>query len=49
MEADLAQFAGRHLDLADEVLTWRLEQALRNYDPCISCATHLVRVRVERS
>uniref|UniRef100_A0A7C3Z3K3 Ni/Fe hydrogenase subunit alpha n=1 Tax=Desulfobacca acetoxidans TaxID=60893 RepID=A0A7C3Z3K3_9BACT len=48
MEADLAQFAGRFLDLSDKDLTWRLEQALRNYDPCISCATHGLRVRVER-
>jgi len=48
MEADLTQFAARHLDLPDEELTWRLEQALRNYDPCISCATHCLRVRVER-
>jgi sulfhydrogenase subunit alpha len=48
MEADLAQFAGRFLDLPDAELTWRLEQALRNYDPCISCATHCLRIRVER-
>jgi sulfhydrogenase subunit alpha len=48
MEADLAQFAGRFLNLSDEELTWRLEQALRNYDPCISCATHCLRWRVER-
>jgi coenzyme F420-reducing hydrogenase alpha subunit len=48
MEADLAQFAGRFVNLPDEELTWRLEQALRNYDPCISCATHCLRVRVER-
>jgi coenzyme F420-reducing hydrogenase alpha subunit len=49
MEADLAQFAGRFLSLPDQELTWRLEQALRNYDPCISCATHCLQVRVERS
>ncbi len=49
MEADLAQFAGRFLSLPDQELTWRLEQALRNYDPCISCATHYLQVRVERS
>ena len=48
MEADLAQFAERFVNLPDEELTWRLEQALRNYDPCISCATHCLRVRVER-
>jgi sulfhydrogenase subunit alpha len=48
IEVDLAQFAGRFLDLSDEDLTWRLEQAVRNYDPCISCATHCLKVRVER-
>ena len=48
MEADLAQFAAGFLDLPDEELTWRLEQALRNYDPCISCATHCLRFKVER-
>jgi|UniRef100_A0A7V6DNX3 sulfhydrogenase subunit alpha len=48
MEADLAQFAGRFLDLSDDELTWRLEQAVRNYDPCISCATHCLKVRVVR-
>ena len=48
MEADLAQFAAGFLDLPDEELTWRLEQALRNYDPCISCATHRLQVKVDR-
>ncbi|MCS7315181.1 MAG: Ni/Fe hydrogenase subunit alpha [Bryobacterales bacterium] len=31
-----------------ERLTWRCEQAVRNYDPCISCATHFLRVQIER-
>jgi coenzyme F420-reducing hydrogenase alpha subunit len=31
-----------------EDVTWRAEQAIRNYDPCISCATHCLRVRIER-
>ncbi len=31
-----------------ERLTWRCEQAVRNYDPCISCATHFLRVHIER-
>jgi sulfhydrogenase subunit alpha len=48
IEDDLAQFAALFLDLPDEELTWRLEQAVRNYDPCISCATHCLKVRVER-
>lgn len=48
MEVDLARFAARHLHLSDEELTWHLEQVLRNYDPCISCATHALRVKVKR-
>ena len=48
MEADLTQFATRNLDLPDAELTWRLEQALRNYDPCISCATHYLKVKIDR-
>ena len=27
----------------------RAEQAIRNYDPCISCATHFLTLRIERS
>jgi coenzyme F420-reducing hydrogenase alpha subunit len=42
IEADLRRFAAAHLDLDRETLTWKLEQAVRNYDPCISCATHMV-------
>ncbi len=42
IEADLKRFAAAHLDLEREALTWKLEQAVRNYDPCISCATHMV-------
>jgi coenzyme F420-reducing hydrogenase alpha subunit len=26
----------------------RCEQAIRNYDPCISCATHFLTLDVER-
>jgi sulfhydrogenase subunit alpha len=31
-----------------EELTWRCEQAIRNYDPCISCATHFLKLRLEQ-
>jgi coenzyme F420-reducing hydrogenase alpha subunit len=48
IEEDLAAYAELYADLPDDKLTWRLEQAVRNYDPCISCATHMVRVKVER-
>ena len=48
IEADLHQFVGQRLDLPDEKLTWQCEQMVRNYDPCISCATHFLRVNLER-
>ncbi len=48
IEADLARFVEAHLDLDDQALTWQCEQAIRNYDPCISCATHFLDLDVER-
>jgi coenzyme F420-reducing hydrogenase alpha subunit len=48
MEDDLRAFAGPRLDLPADRLTWQCEQAVRNYDPCISCATHALRVRIDR-
>jgi len=48
IETDLRQFVPHYLDLPKERLTWRCEQAVRNYDPCISCATHFLRLEIER-
>jgi len=48
LEADLAAFVQAHLDLPEEELTRRCEQAIRNYDPCISCATHFLRLELTR-
>ena len=45
---DLRQFVPALPDLPKEQLTWRCEQAVRNYDPCISCATHFLRLEIER-
>lgn len=44
IENDLREFVPRFIHLPTEELTWRCEQAIRNYDPCISCATHFLRV-----
>jgi coenzyme F420-reducing hydrogenase alpha subunit len=49
IEADLRDFVQAHLDLDDAELTRRCEQAIRNYDPCISCSTHFLDLTVERS
>ena len=48
IEADLLDFAPRWLDLPDEQLGHLCEQAIRNHDPCISCATHFLKLDVVR-
>ncbi len=48
MEQDLREYASGHIDLSDEELTRQCEQAVRNYDPCISCATHFLKVHIDR-
>jgi len=49
IEDDLRHFVGKHLHLNQDELTWKCEQAVRNYDPCISCATHALKVRIDRA
>jgi coenzyme F420-reducing hydrogenase alpha subunit len=48
IEDDLRAYVPDRLDLPDERLQWELEQAIRCYDPCISCATHFLDLTVER-
>ena len=48
IEADLAAFAPPVLDLPHAEATIRLEQLIRSYDPCISCATHFLDLSIER-
>ena len=37
------------LDHPDDALRLHCEKVIRNYDPCISCATHFLRLHVERT
>jgi coenzyme F420-reducing hydrogenase alpha subunit len=48
IERDLLGVVQKNLHLPDEELKWRCEQTIRNYDPCISCATHFLKLVVER-
>jgi sulfhydrogenase subunit alpha len=48
IEEDLVGFVQANLDLDDDRLQWRCEQAIRNYDPCISCSTHYLDLTVDR-
>jgi coenzyme F420-reducing hydrogenase alpha subunit len=47
IEADLVHAAGDALQLPDAEATQRLEQMIRSYDPCISCATHFLDLSIE--
>lgn len=49
IENDLWSFVPQYLKLPEDQLQWKCEQAVRNYDPCISCATHFLKLKVERS
>ena len=46
IEEDVRQCVAQNAALPDEALQWRCEQAIRNYDPCISCATHFLKLKV---
>lgn len=49
IEEDLKQsLECRGFDCSDDELRRRGEQVIRNYDPCISCATHFLKVNVTR-
>jgi len=48
IESDLRRFVQQNLHLADDDLRWRCEQVVRNYDPCISCSCHFLKLTVER-
>ena len=47
IEADLWEFVPPHLEMQKERLQWRCEQLVRSYDPCISCATHFLKLQIE--
>jgi coenzyme F420-reducing hydrogenase alpha subunit len=49
MEEDLRAFLPDVLDKPDEELTRLCEMVVRNYDPCISCATHFLRLDIART
>jgi coenzyme F420-reducing hydrogenase alpha subunit len=46
IESDLRRVVQGGLELSDDELTRRCEQAVRNHDPCISCAAHFLDVSV---
>ena len=49
IEEDLRAVVQHNVDLPDQELKLRCEQAIRNHDPCISCATHFLELTVQRA
>jgi len=47
IEQDLRRLAEQVVHLPDDQATLRCEHLVRNYDPCISCSVHLVRLKRE--
>lgn len=48
IEADLSEFVEARVDMEGGELQRQCEQAVRNYDPCISCATHFLKLSVRQ-
>ncbi|MGP8072511.1 MAG: Ni/Fe hydrogenase subunit alpha [Thermoplasmata archaeon] len=48
IEDDVRHLVTRSLDLDEPALTFQCERAIRNHDPCISCATHFLNLDLVR-
>ena len=49
IESDLREFVTRFQEDPLDRLTWKCEQAIRNYDPCISCSCHFLKLDLDRA
>ena len=48
MEDDLREYVPGILDLPEDKATLQCETLIRAYDPCISCATHFLKLHIHR-
>jgi coenzyme F420-reducing hydrogenase alpha subunit len=48
IESDLRDYVTPRVENPTDQLRRECEQVIRNYDPCISCATHFLKLQVER-
>jgi coenzyme F420-reducing hydrogenase alpha subunit len=48
MEHDLLRLGPQLVSLPEAEAALQAEKVIRNYDPCISCATHFLKLKVER-
>ena len=48
IENDLRDYVAPRVEMPAERLRQECEQLIRNYDPCISCSTHFLKLHVDR-
>ena len=48
IESDLREYVSPRVEMPADQLRAECEQVIRNYDPCISCSTHFLKLEVER-
>jgi coenzyme F420-reducing hydrogenase alpha subunit len=48
IESDLREYVTPRIEMPADRLRSECEQVIRNYDPCISCSTHFLKLEVER-
>jgi coenzyme F420-reducing hydrogenase alpha subunit len=48
IESDLREYVTPRVEMPADQLRAECEQVIRNYDPCISCATHFLKLELER-
>ncbi|MGI9473806.1 MAG: nickel-dependent hydrogenase large subunit, partial [Rubripirellula sp.] len=49
IEADLRHFLPSVLNKDDATIALDCEKLIRSYDPCISCATHFLKLQIDRA
>jgi len=49
IEDDLRAFVPQVLNLSSKEAAWACERVIRCYDPCISCATHFLRLEISEA
>lgn len=49
MENDLLHFIPSRLDLSEDELRHQCEQAIRGYDPHISCSAHFLKMTIDKT
>jgi sulfhydrogenase subunit alpha len=48
IEADLREFLPAVLQNDEAAIASECEKLIRNYDPCISCSTHFLKLTIDR-